>query len=86
MQCIFIALSERLYVMNILSCTHIRGRVKGAHGSYNKVFPNFCVLNCTTLTFPQHSPMEYLSAHIISMQVTPTEKDISDCPLPRDVN
>jgi len=86
MQCIFIALSERLYVMNILSCIHIRGRVKGAHGSYSMVFPNFRVLNCTTLTFLQHSLMEYLSAHIISMHVTPTEKDISDCPLARDIN
>ena len=72
--------------MNILYLIHSRGRVKDAHESCNVAFPNFYVLNCTTLTFPERSPMEYLSAHIISLQVTPTEKDISDCPLPRDIN
>lgn len=72
--------------MNILYHIHTRGRVKDAHECCNVAFPNFHVLNCTTLTFPERSLMENLSAHIISWQVTPTEKDISDCALPRDIN
>lgn len=72
--------------MNTLYHIYTRGRVKDAPGSCNVAFPNFHVLSRSTLTFPEHSPMEYLSAHIISLQATPTEKDISDCPLPRDIN
>lgn len=72
--------------MNILYHIHTRGRVKDAHKSRSVAFPNFRVLNRTTLIFLECSPIEYLSAHIISLQVTPTEKDISDCPLPRDIN
>lgn len=72
--------------MNILYHIHTRSRVKDVHESCSVAFPKFCVLNRTTLTFPERSLMEYLSAHIISLQVTPTEKDISDCPLPRDIN
>lgn len=55
---VFIAVSGRLYVMNILYRIHIRCRIKDVHVSCNVTFPNFSVLNHSTLTFPERSPTE----------------------------